>query len=93
MELQSNCNCNRIHLYVIGNRSAGQLGLANLVACLSQCEGQMFLDIMDDHGVEQMIPFPTRDRNTLDLIVTSLPYFRIFTLQTNLVIMTLFQDF
>ena len=39
---------------------------------LSQSEGQMLLDIMDDHGLEQMIPFPTRDKNTLDLILTSL---------------------
>ena len=40
---------------------------------LSQSEGQMLLDIMDDHGLEQIIPFPTRDKNTLDLILTSLP--------------------
>ena len=39
---------------------------------LSQSEG-MLLDIMDDHGLEQMIPFPTCDKNTLDLILTSLP--------------------
>ena len=40
---------------------------------LSQSEGQMLLDIMDDHDLEQMIPIPTRDKNTLDLILTSLP--------------------
>ena len=40
---------------------------------LSQSEGQMLLDIMDDHGLEQMIPFPTRGKNTLDLFLTSLP--------------------
>ena len=40
---------------------------------LSQSKGQMLLDIIDDHGLEQMIPFPTRDKNTLDLILTSLP--------------------
>ena len=28
---------------------------------------------MDDHGLEPMIPFPTRDKNTLNLILTSLP--------------------
>ena len=39
---------------------------------LSQSEGQLLLDIMDDHGLEQMIPFPTRDKNTLDLFLTSL---------------------
>ena len=33
----------------------------------------MVLDIMDDHGLEQIIHFPTHDKNTLDLIFTSLP--------------------
>ena len=35
---------------------------------------QKLLDIMDDHGLEQIhvIPFPTCDKNTLDLILTSL---------------------
>ena len=28
---------------------------------------------MNDHGLEQMVSFPTRDKNTLDLIFTSLP--------------------
>ena len=37
---------------------------------MSQSEGQMLLDIMDDYGLEQMIAFPTRDKNTLDLILT-----------------------
>ena len=39
---------------------------------LSQSEGQMLLGIMDDHGLKQMIPFPTCDKNTFDLIHTSL---------------------
>ena len=39
---------------------------------LGLSEGQMLLDIMDDHGLKQMIPFPTRDKNILDLILTSL---------------------
>ena len=29
--------------------------------------------IMNDHGLEQLVNFPTRERNTLDLILTSLP--------------------
>ena len=37
---------------------------------LSQSIGQMLLDIMDDHGLEQMIPLPICDKNTLDLILT-----------------------
>ena len=40
---------------------------------LSQTEGQILIDIMNDHGLEQLINFPTRERNTLDLILTSLP--------------------
>ena len=40
---------------------------------LSQTEGQILIDIMNDHGLEQLVYFPTRERNTLDLILTSLP--------------------
>ena len=40
---------------------------------LSQSEGQILLDKRNDHGLEQMVRFPTRDKNTLDLILTSLP--------------------
>ena len=35
--------------------------------------GQILIDIMNDHGLEQLVNFPTRERNTLDLILTSLP--------------------
>ena len=31
------------------------------------------MDIMNDHGLEQLLNFPTREENTLDLILTSLP--------------------
>ena len=40
---------------------------------LSPTEGQILIDIMNDHGLEQLVNFPTRERNTLDLILTSLP--------------------
>ena len=40
---------------------------------LSQPEGQILIDIMNDHGLEQMVHFPTREKNTLDLILTTLP--------------------
>ena len=40
---------------------------------LSQSEGQILIDIMNDHGLEQMAHFPTREKNTLDLILTPLP--------------------
>ena len=31
------------------------------------------IDIMNDHGLEQMVQFPTREKNTLDLILVTLP--------------------
>ena len=31
------------------------------------------VDIINDHGFDQLVHFPTRERNTLDLIITSLP--------------------
>ena len=40
---------------------------------LSQSQGQVLVDIMNDHGLEQLVKFPTREENTLDLILTSLP--------------------
>ena len=39
---------------------------------LSQSEGQVLVDIMNDHVLEQLVNFPTREGNTLDLILTSL---------------------
>ena len=40
---------------------------------LSESEGQMLIDIMNDHGLEQLVQFPTREKNTLDLFLTSMP--------------------
>ena len=40
---------------------------------VSQSERQIFIEIMNDHGLEQLVHFPTREKNTLDLILTSLP--------------------
>ena len=45
-------------------------------AALSQSEGKILIDIMNDHGLEQLVYFPTREKTnkkTLDLILTSLP--------------------
>ena len=39
----------------------------------SQSEGQMLIDIINDHGLKQLMHFPTREKNTLDLSLTSLP--------------------
>ena len=40
---------------------------------LSQSEGQILIDNMNDNGLERMVHFPTREKNTLDLILTHLP--------------------
>ena len=40
---------------------------------LSQSEGQILIDIMNDHGLEHMVHLPTREKNTLDLILATLP--------------------
>ena len=40
---------------------------------LSSSEGEILIEIMNDYGLEQLVHFPTRKRNTLDLIITSLP--------------------
>ena len=40
---------------------------------LSQSEGHILTDIMNDHGFEQMVHFPIREKNTLVLILTTLP--------------------
>ena len=32
-----------------------------------------FIEILNDHHLEQLVHFPTRERNTLNLIITSLP--------------------
>ena len=40
---------------------------------LSQSEGQILINIMNDHGLEQMVHFPAREKNILHLILTTLP--------------------
>ena len=33
----------------------------------------MLIDVMNDHGLEQLLHFSTREKNTLDLILTTRP--------------------
>ena len=40
---------------------------------LSLSEAEKFIEILNDHHLEQLVHFRTRERNTLDLIITSLP--------------------
>ena len=42
-------------------------------SALSQSEEKMLNNVMNDHGLEQLVQFPTREKNTLDLTLTSLP--------------------
>ena len=60
---------------------------------LSPSEGEILIEIMNDYGLEQLVHFPTRERNTLDLIITSLPVSLLtFIPPTDSVIMTLFLE-
>ena len=36
-------------------------------------EGAKLVELISDHELEQVVHFPTRGQNTLDLIITSLP--------------------
>ena len=47
--------------------------LSKPCSTLNQSEGQILIDIMNDHDLGQMVHFPTREKNTLDLILTTLP--------------------
>ena len=40
---------------------------------LSDCEGQALINILNDQSAEQLVSFPTRKENTLDLLITTLP--------------------
>ena len=41
-------------------------------SALSPSEGKTLVDIMNDHGLEELVHFPSREKDTLDLIMTSL---------------------
>ena len=57
---------------------------------LSMSEGAILVELISDHELEQVVQFPTRGQNTLDLIITSLPGQLVDILSpTGLVIMTL----
>ena len=40
---------------------------------VSAVASALLIDVMNDHSLEQLVHFPTRKKNTLDLILTSLP--------------------
>ncbi|CAG2218688.1 SIAE [Mytilus edulis] len=41
--------------------------------CLNGSDGQALIDILNEASAEQLILFPTRESNTLDLLITTLP--------------------
>ena len=40
---------------------------------MSLSEGEKLIEILNDQHLEQLVHFPTREKNILDLIITSLP--------------------
>ena len=40
---------------------------------ISTSEGQLLTDVMNDHGLEQLVQFITWEKNIFDLTLTSLP--------------------
>ena len=44
-----------------------------LIHCLVNFLGEILTEIVNDYGLEQLVHFPTRERNTLDLISNSFP--------------------
>ena len=66
-----------LSVHVLGNFNFNEIDwpdrLSKSDSTLSQSEGQILIGIMNDHGLEQMVHFPTPEKNTLDLILTTLP--------------------
>ena len=84
-------------VYVLGNFNFKDTDspdrLSKSGSTLSQSEGQILIDIVNDHCLEQMVHFPNQEKNTLDLILTTLPcQFQDVHSLTNLVIMTSSQE-
>ena len=53
--------------------STSQTLFGQIDSPLSPSEGEILIGIMNNYGLEQLVHFPTRERNTLDLSITSLP--------------------
>ena len=57
--------------HVLGDFNFKDIDFSKSGSTLSQSEGQILIRMT--HGLEQMVHFPTREKNTLDLILTTLP--------------------
>ena len=40
---------------------------------LAECEGQTLINILNEHCAKQLVSFPTRYENTLDLLISTSP--------------------
>ena len=40
---------------------------------LAECEGQHLINVLNEQGAEQLVSFPTRNENTLDLLISTAP--------------------
>ena len=64
-------------VHVLGDFNFGDIVLLDRLnksgSPLSPSEREILIEILNDYGLEQLVHFPTRERNTLDLIITSLP--------------------
>ena len=74
-DAQNNCNISNKKYQIKSELSipVDEIFLPTHHYPLHQSEGQILIDIMNYHGLEQMVHFPTREKNTLDLILTTLP--------------------
>ena len=72
-KIKNNNKGNKPSLILTLEKVYGRTDSTKSGSLLSQTEGQILIDIMNDHGFEQLVNFPTRNRNTLDSILTSLP--------------------
>ena len=67
-----------VHVLVLGDFNFKDIDLPDRLSksgsTLSQSEGQILIDIMNEHGLEQIVHLhlPSREKNTLDLILTTL---------------------
>ena len=74
--IKSICPSNKLpNVHVLGDFNYGNIdwstGLNKNCHPLNNTEGNLLLDAMNEHGLNQLVNFPTREQNTLDLIISS----------------------
>ena len=66
------------YIHIMGDFNYPKIDWEELVnkvdgSCLCDSEGQSLIDIMNEASMEQLISFPTRGNNILDLFITTYP--------------------